>query len=163
MTPESIIGQIEAAFAASKRPPNDALLHPDCHDSQDIEAFYAQTDWRSVPDELIAHENAALCFFSPKAFAYFLPAYLVWTLKNFKTSGFITSDNTIYALDPGFPTAELYDFAVSKYSDLDQAQRDAIVSFLTLMAENEIEVDAKAAKSALEHFWKKSVAPPRPI
>lgn len=153
MKKESVISLIEKAFADLPHP-GDTLLHSSCQDDTDIRPFYGIQDWREASSQMIEREDAALCFFSPAAFRYFLPAYLIWTLNNYDTSESPTVNSTIYSLDPTSARADLQPFMRSKYSLLSQAQRHAVIAFLEHMSARPDHCDARAAESALTGFWR---------
>jgi len=152
MKREAVISLIEDAFADAPHP-GDVLLHPSCHDDMDIQSFYGMRDWRQVDPSVIGRENAALSFFSPAAFRYFLPAFMIWTLNNYESSGSITVDNTIYSLDPRSKDPELQRFVTSQYSLLSHRQRQAVIAFLEYMSTKSDGCYAQAAASALREFW----------
>jgi hypothetical protein len=121
---------IERAFAGAPRPPDEALLHPQCFDDNDIVALYAYAHWRDVPDEVVEREYAALSFLSPDGFRHFLPAYMRFTLGH-PGSGAAAVDATIWSLAPGmYADEDLRAFARSKYATFDDEQRVAVVGFL---------------------------------
>lgn len=154
MKREAVISLIDAAFAGVVHP-GDVLLHPSCRDDTDIRPFYGVRDWRSIDSHLIETSDAALCFFSPAAFQYFLPAFMVWTLDNCSTSDSFTVDATIYSLDPTTSDGPQQRFMLSKYALLSDQQRRAIVVFLEQMSKNPDHCDAEAAESALAKYWKR--------
>jgi hypothetical protein len=124
-----------------------------------IEAAFAEvklTDgrgWRDVPSKIIDTNNASLCFFSPQAFQYYLPAYLIWVLWNYRTSGSFTVDSTIYSLNP--ESGDTRRFVLSKFSLLAKPQRMAITAFLEFMRDHsDGHADAEAAEDALDSWWR---------
>ena len=97
---EAIVNEIKGAFTDVPHPGDDLMLHPQCMDDNDVEEFYGGIHWHDVPGEIIERNNASLCFFSPEAYRFYLPAYLIWVLNNFATSNSFTLDSTIYSLAP---------------------------------------------------------------
>ncbi len=147
----SVIRAIEMAFAKNPCPADDGLLHPQCMDDGDIKDFYGRTTWLDVPDEIIDYNNASLCFFSPEAYRFYLPAYLIWALRIFDSSDSWTVDSTIYSLTPG--EGDLRQFSLSKYALLDAAQRRAVLAFLEYLAEHGSgKVDQEAIQVAM-NYW----------
>jgi len=156
-----LISRIEAAFADAKHPGDGRLLHPQCFDNSDIRDFYGGVRWRQVPAEVIERNNASLCFFGPEAFRFYLPAFLLWTLRNYRTSDSFTVDSTIYSLDPG--QDDLRAFILSKLSALTAPQREAVVAFLEFMRDHsDGHADAEAAARALDSFWLRHTDPKSP-
>jgi hypothetical protein len=150
-TRDDLIRRIEVAFAEASPPGDDKLLHPQCMDAEDIKDFYGTASWRGIPDEIVARNNASLCFFSSEAYRFYLPAYLTWVLRHFNTSPSFAVDSTIYSLSPG--EGSLREFAVSKYALLDSAQRRVVLDFLAYLDEyGSGEMDAVAVRKAIE-YW----------
>lgn len=150
MTADTLIAEIKQAFSATRMPSDDELLHPDCMDDVDILEFYGGVEWQSLSDHQIVYSYAALTAFSALAFQYYLPAYLIWTLRN-KDSVEYASESTLLALDPGTEKEMLHDFRKSKFSRLDQAQVAVIRKFLqTLLEHDDL---GPLALSALENYW----------
>ena len=90
---------ITEAFRHTNYPGDDKLLHPSGNDDSDIISFYGQTSWQGVPDRIIEYENAALSCFSPEAFQFFLPRFMIHALEHYDSEEIVT-DHTIYALSP---------------------------------------------------------------
>ncbi len=147
---EEVAREIETAFGRLTHPGDDKLLHPRCFDDMDIEAFYGGPHWRDVPSDVIDRENAALCFLSPKGFQFYLPAYMIWTLRNYD-GGSASVLHTLYSLDPGEPDDELRAFQTSKFELLTPDQRRAIIDFLGLFQDHEDL--GSVAERAMENYW----------
>jgi len=125
---EDVIDQIARAFVDASRPADDELLHPECMDDGDLERLYGVPHWQQLSDEPMEYEHAGLFFLSSAGFRHFLPAYMVFALRNSK-SGAAVVDSTVFALTP--QSGGLAEFAASKFTLFDQAQRAAVVAFLT--------------------------------
>ncbi len=130
---EVLIAAIEKAFAGVPFPGDHELLHSSCYDDNDIKAFYGVTDWRTVSANVIQVEHAALSFFSPEAFQFYLPAFLIWILRNYSTTQAFVVDSTIYSLNP-YTGAGLDAFVQSKFALFTCDQRGAVAQFLEHMA-----------------------------
>jgi hypothetical protein len=148
----SALAQIEEAFADAPRPPNDALLHEQCMDDNDIVDLYPIEHWRDMPDDLVETEYAALSFLSPDGFRHFIPAYMDFALRRLE-SGAAAVDSTIWSLAPVFyDDPGLKDFTVSKLSTLTEAQRAAVIAFLEAVGEHGDDYVAEQAGKALA-WW----------
>jgi hypothetical protein len=117
---------IHAAFDDVKHPGDGALSN----DDTEIQAFYGVEHWQDMAQADLEQYNSALSFLNPMGLQFFLPAFLVWVIRNYRTSDAFTVDSTIYALDAECPADP---FKVSKLSALDSRQRLAVVAFLEFM------------------------------
>lgn len=142
---DEVIERIHRAFAADRRPPDSALLHPDCHDDMDLQRLYEVAHWSKVPDEVVVSEYAALAFLSAEGFRHFIPAYLTWVLRH-PDAGAAVVAATIWAFLPELHGGALVPFVRSKWDALDGSQRAAVTAFLQAMRDHH--PDAEAALSA---------------
>jgi hypothetical protein len=149
---EAAVREIEAAFRDVTRPGDADALDPGSLDNHevDIRALRGFSSWQSIPDDVIELENAGLTSLSPLAFQFYLPAYMKWSLLNFRATSAFTADATVYALAP---TSAFPDRSFSRYALLSPAQVRAVVSFLRVMASSPDCADAKAAEQALRSYW----------
>lgn len=148
---DAAVGEIEAALAGVPHPGDDRLLHPQCRDDLDIREFRGSLDWRDVPSELIVRNYAAPSFFSAHAFRYYMPAFMIWTLRHYGAVEY-AAESTVCALDPGTDRELLYDFQVSKFALFTPAQRSAVIRFLHTLADDAYL--GPLAESALLHYWR---------
>lgn len=149
-SPETLIAQIETAFGGLQMPADDELLHPECRDDVDILEFYGGIRWQDMTDDMVVHGYAAPTAFSAKAFQYYLPAYLIWTLRNPDSSDY-AGDSTLLALDPGTPDESLHDFRKSKFALLTPKQRRLVREVLSHFADHEY--FGESAELALLNYW----------
>lgn len=113
------------------------------------------TQWQEIPDQWIEEYSDVLSFFDAKGFRYYIPAYMIWSIRNYQISRSLSLDFTIYALgyDQGLEHHRNHQF---RLFNLEQAQ--AICRFLQFMTTyGEPWVDSGAARSALKHYWEKFV------
>ena len=149
----SALAQIDAAFRAARRPPDDELLHEQCMDDNDIVRLYPVQHWRELPDELVESEYAALSFLSPDGFRHFIPAYMGFTLRRLD-SGAAAVDSTIWSLAPVFyEDAAIQDFTVSKFASFTESQRAAVIAVLEAVVETGDDYVADQAGKALS-WWR---------
>jgi hypothetical protein len=148
----AVVQEIEAAFGEVQHPGEANMLHPAClgdHES-DIGPLRGFTSWQSIPGQTIELEHSGLTALSAPAFQFYLPAYMRWSLLNFRANPAFTSDATIYALAPSVSQPE---YSVSRYVQLSPAQVRAVVSFLKAMAASPDHADAEVAERALHSYW----------
>jgi hypothetical protein len=73
--------RIEAAFESVPPPPTDRVVTP-TYDDEGVTGFFKGKHWRDVSiDELRTH-HVALSFFSPEAFHYYVPAFMLAELRD---------------------------------------------------------------------------------
>lgn len=149
-TTEALATQIIAAFDGLDRPTDDELLHPECMDDVDVLEFYGGVTWREMTDQMIVYGYAAPTAFSAKAFQYYLPAYLLWTLRNSDSPEY-ASESILLALDPGTSKEMLHEFRKSKFNQLTTAQKEVVLRFLYHFSDHpEL---GEFAESALVNYW----------
>lgn len=71
---------ILSAFAAVRFPGPHSVLNELCYDDAEIAEFTtldASCTWDALPSETIGRNFTAISFFSPRAFRFFLPAFMI--------------------------------------------------------------------------------------
>ena len=80
-----------------------------------------------------------------KGYRFYIPAYMIWTLRHHRTSDSIICDNTIYALD-----ADRYQFREVPFTSWFTApQLSAIVKFLAYCRDHDDTLDGTVATANL--------------
>jgi hypothetical protein len=156
---EQIIKEIHQAFAHVSRG-NGVTLHEaeviDDYGSpgerKSARALDLDERWQDVPDHLIEDHHDTLCFVDPKGFCYYLPAYMVWALRNYKTSDSLSSDHPIYSLMLDGDSS-MREWHLNRFKRFDNQQAKAICRFLRFMSKDEDHADAVAARKALDQYW----------
>lgn len=96
--------------------------------------------WQNVPEEDIRFTDAVLTFLDPKGFRYYIPAYVVWYLRNIDNEDPDYWSNTfgsvIFHLAAGFH-GEVDDFYLSQFNLFTPEQARSISHFLVFEAERE--------------------------
>ena len=153
------IAEITVAFSGVRR--GEITLHEadvidDCgSDSKRLTARARDNEkrWQDVPDADIETHPAALCFVCSESFRYYIAAYMVWSLRNYRVSKSDSSDWTIYALAPN-TNKPLDKRTLSRFDMFTPQQTRAIVKFLEFMVEHgDSYADEAQAKLALEAYW----------
>ncbi|MFT7580486.1 MAG: hypothetical protein ACI9MR_002157 [Myxococcota bacterium] len=109
--------------------------------------------WQDI-DGAVLDDFAVHSFFDPAGLHFHMPAYMVWTLDNYLTSGSLSTDWTIYALDPGAVDSQNYAWQLGRFAPFDPAQRKAVAGFLWFVGNHcEEWLDATVAWQALERYW----------
>ena len=86
--------KIEAAFADVLYPGDDNLTsnyNPlSANDDEGVADYFRQTSWRGHPVQELRYHSCALSFFTPAAFHYYLPAFLIADLEDPEEADIIT-------------------------------------------------------------------------
>ena len=153
-----LIAQITTAFSKVLREDGVSLHQAriiDGYGSAEAEAQARLLDtdshWWEVPDAWIAEFYEILNFVDPKGFRYYIPAYMIWVLKNYHNTQSNSVDSTLYSF---FTYNSSKDWRQQYFDLLDEAQSKAICHFLRHMVWLGDEfVDAKIAQQALKQYW----------
>jgi hypothetical protein len=106
----------------------------------------SETRWQDVPSADIETYSEALCFVDVKSFRYYLPAFMIWALKNLDSASF-SKNAAVLALEYG--AMKINDGESWPHFDLLNAeQKRAVASFLEFMAHRENE-----SAAALNLYW----------
>ena len=108
-----------------------------------------ETRWQKVPDWKIESGASTLSFFDPEGWRFYIPAFMCWTLRNWRTSDSITSDSILWNLAN---TGEHWE---RRYRLLDCDQCEAIFDFLTFFDRYSGQDDADKAIRAYWHQYGK--------
>ena len=105
-----------------------------------------ETSWQEVPDSKIYY-HTSLNFFDIKGWRFYLPAYMIWSLKNWRTTDSLSSDSTIWALkDRGFGSKS------ERFSALNEEQSKVVLAFLQHHERYSGEPDAR---ESIDSYWYK--------
>jgi hypothetical protein len=125
---DAIGRQIWDAFAGVPYPGREALFNHHCGECAEVSASYTDKPWTEIvlADVLAGRETALL---TAAAWRYYLPAILIWCLREPDAVDVIL-DNLVYQLEPpgdGHGVPEWFNERATGFSD---EQRAAIVAFL---------------------------------
>ena len=103
-----------------------------------------EVNWRDIPDWKLdgLHPHG---FFDLKGWRFHIPAYMIWTLRNWRTSTSVSIDYTIWEFRPSLGTRDL-----QRYSSLSFPQGCAVYDFLHFFCTYS---DAPEPREAIEAYW----------
>lgn len=154
-TQEAIIEAIRGAFAGV---PRGAVT---IHEAEVIDGYGSgelrqearrrdtESSWDCIPDADIEECAWALCHLDAVSWRYYIPAYMIWSLRHFRVSDSIVSDFTIYTFDPSGD----FEHVLARHRLLDEGQSRAVCRFLRYMAANDDFADGQVANAALDGYW----------
>lgn len=160
MEKDTLIKVIEEAFDGVEQPQEITLHVAEAHDDYDYahDREHKKKDyfgpWQKVPFEHIEKCQDALGYVDKIGMRYYLPAYMVWYLKNIGNDNVIWTDNSLYALDndPGDPS--LLEYMKERFSLFDSKQLRACALFIKYCAEETSGFsDTEFAKKKYERYW----------
>ena len=158
-----LIALIQRAFASVKLDDGESLNMTEYNDSGGCRPEFKEMakddereDWRSIPDKTLEQFTVTFSFTDLKGFRFYIPAYMIWTIKNHKTSDSIIADFTIYAMRPDHYLFQRIPFWEWFTND----QVAAMIQFLEYAARNDDWLDGKVARENLAKIRKAQQSPP---
>ncbi|OHC21964.1 MAG: hypothetical protein A3J71_13270 [Pseudomonadales bacterium RIFCSPHIGHO2_02_FULL_60_43] len=159
MNIDELISTIEEAFGGVLQPQGITLHVAEAHDNYDYEhdEQHRQKDfmgrWQDVPIEHIEKCQAALSFVDRVGMKFYLPAYMIWFLKNFGTSTILT-DHTLYSLDNHAQDKQLAEYHRERFSLFTAEQLRACALFVKFCANDSTHfTDTYFAQKSYERYW----------
>jgi hypothetical protein len=160
--------QIRRAFANVQRPPNGKLHASDEGDEGELLEldFADKHDWRKLDADFLAQaprgDGSALSFFTPEAFRYFLPAYLLADLEG-RLEDFDVAWHLSAGLSDAAKTRKVnpqrygdltwFDTQAERFAMFSPAEVAAIAAWLEHKASSG-EGDVAAIRQALVNYWR---------
>lgn len=131
-----LIENIFEAFAEVPHPERN-VAPCGCGECRDLErAFHdasSGASWQTLPPSFIEDHFGDLPLFSPEAFHYVLPAYLVHALRNYDNEDSNVREWTIYTLTPGKEPDSKKLWRVARFSPFTAEQMRVIYEYLALI------------------------------
>jgi hypothetical protein len=154
MTDEELklIELVQRAFAGVRLDDGESLNMTEYNDSGGCMPEFKvkaqndeRDDWTAIPDETLQRFTVTFSFTDLKGFRFYIPAYMIWTIRNHRTSNSIIADHTIYAIDPSHYLFKTIPF----WHWFTREQVAAIMQFLEYAARNEDTLDGQVARENL--------------
>ena len=109
--------------------------------------------WHQVPDKDIEDYSNILSYLDAEGLRYYAPAYMIWALKHFKTSGSLSSASIVYTFNPYLNTGRDKK-QLQRFSLFTPDQKTAICRFLRFMSEHSDGfADEYQASQAVTGYW----------
>jgi hypothetical protein len=152
---DRIAREIEEAFADTDYPGDGNIAydqsgrHLEC--SQVARDFRGK-QWQDLTTDFLRNNADALFFFSAAAYAYFLPAFLRASVRDFRGAD-VVPGNAIFSLSGSLSHSSPEAFA-QRIANLTIPQRKAVAQFLRyLESEHADAFPLRDPQIALEEFW----------
>lgn len=133
---ETLKQKVILAFANVPYPESDLVRH-ECEECRDIRKAFTNLDWKTIDSKLLEENFGSLSFFSPEAFHFFLPAYLVYSLEHFEDDFNEVPEFTTYTLTPDKEIKENPGWWQERFENFTKEQFNLIYDFLDLAKSNE--------------------------
>lgn len=112
MTKEEIAAKIEAAFADTPSPGTEYDdISATKYDDEGIVDYFRATTWRGHRVQDLRCHEAALSFFTDKAFRYWLPAFMIAELESPEQADIIANGIAFHLTEGSGADARLREFA----------------------------------------------------
>ncbi|MFO0575607.1 MAG: PASTA domain-containing protein [Polyangia bacterium] len=143
---------IVEAFADAAAPGEEDIAPHGCGECQRVRDDLKGHHWQALPDDILEYHHDSLPLLGPRAFCFFLPAYLLAALKESDPWGF--DSIVIFNLTPPETLdREEISWFLERVQGFSSAQIASIFSFLHYLQEGDDEVCADRARYALERYW----------
>jgi hypothetical protein len=127
---EALKQKILAAFADVPYPKGVITSH-ECPECFDVRETFAGQDWKTIAPEIIEENFGKISLFSPEAFHFFLPAYLIYSLEHFDEQYDTVCEFTIYAVAPSNKDIQSRcDYEQKRFENFTTEQMNCIYEFL---------------------------------
>ena len=146
---ESIKDQIREAFANVPYPGDDDLVGHKCEECKEVEARFKGQAWQELSSDTIDSYYFALSLFTPPAFRYYLPAFMIFTLENLD-SGSSAVDTTVFSLCPLDSDNDSFQFIRVRCDAITTRQKDVVRVFLRVVEGHGYQRDVASAFSS---YW----------
>ncbi len=150
MDKQDLINNITNAFSGVELGDGVGLLQAQAMDDwepEDVQEKSRQNDekkdWQSIKYEALDECRSSLSFFDEDGMRFHIPAYIIGSILD-------------EVDDPIFHLTQLDDFGASRFSSLNQKQKESIIMYLHwCIAQEEYSFDIPSIKRALNEFWEK--------
>ena len=148
---------VEQAFADAVYPGDDSIAtNPDhCEECSETDAFFRGKHWRTLvaSGQRLQFGWGGLSFLSPKAWRFYMPAYLLVGLSESEYA-VDSSWSALFALSPP-QSADLEEYFRERASSFSLAQQECIAAYAS--AFSAMEPDDETYKTAAR-YWQEKVA-----
>ncbi len=136
---EHLKREIFKVFGEVEQPAEDNMISHECEECDAVKNDFAGVNWKDAGGELLERNHDKIPLFSPAAFNYFLPAFLMYVVDNFDSHSTV-GEFTIYALAPGkrWNQDDMETYWSERFGLFSDEQMNVIYSFLKLAKENPI-------------------------
>lgn len=148
---KNLQAKIEEAFSDVEQPSSDNITNHNCPECRAVRRVFRNQSWRAIEPKKVYWAFGQLSLFTPEAFHYFLPAFMIYSLRepNSDVCQFVVFALTLHRKQV---RSEWWQKRIDKFTE---EQKLACNLFLRWLLPNpEYAFDADDIKQALETSWK---------
>ena len=97
---DQLKNDIKEAFKDLDPPESTNIALHECEECAGVRQAFANLRWQELDEDFLKENFGVIPLFSPEAFRYYLPAYLLYTLENFDDKYSEICEFTLYAITP---------------------------------------------------------------
>jgi hypothetical protein len=144
--------EIEHAFATSQYPGDDRLVeNPSYWEAPDVVASFKGKNWQEIPVEVLFTHRLSLPLFTPEAFRYYLPAYLIASVLHPNEVDTLT-ENIFSMLTPPETEGSKMERFLKRVQGFTPEQKASIRAFVKLYVDTETSYPDPDRERAMK-FW----------
>jgi hypothetical protein len=148
---EKLIQEIEKAFLHTTYPGDDYLAYALTRaDYWKLMNDFKGNHWKKIPPEILVKHVYDLPLFSPEAFRFYLPAYLLASLRGEPSGDF--GEFTYYEFVPPEDEGSDMEYFLKRVEGFDRPQRASIRQFVELFIEAD-PYDTNGLNARTKKFW----------
>jgi hypothetical protein len=117
---------IEAAWHEVPYPGDDKIFTPASYDDENIISYFGGTSWRGHEAANLRAHSSAFTFFTPEAFHYWLPAFMIASIQNPEEADVVVDQ---------IPNSLSDSFASARWPQFSASQRQAVAAYLRFQIE----------------------------
>ena len=151
---KNLIAHIEAAFPTQPIPAHLKLTKGDSEEAFSYDCIFGGRTWSSLLDaEFLWQNRAAMTFFVPDAFRYYIPAFMTISIRETRASDLVPAEVISAFTLPSDSGAAAQ--AMKLYRAFTKSQAAVIRDYLEFFAAWHEEGLDREARKALRQFWAK--------
>jgi hypothetical protein len=150
LSAEDLSARIFEAFAGVRLDGGISLIEAEYADDYDVAPDHLidleeKNDWTKIINDRLCDFTVTFCFTDYRGFRFYIAPYMIWSLRNYRTSDSIITDFTIYAIETDRNAFSEHPFSEVFTIEQIKCMRD----FLLFACENEERFDADVARKNL--------------
>lgn len=158
---QKLVARIEAAFSQNNYPGDDFVIP--VRNSMDLEAIelrdvFRGKNWNEISTELLLSGHAALVYFTPVGFRFYLPAFMLATLFNWDTADIVPESLILELIPPSDDDPGRVKFN-ERLAILTTSEKKAVRAFLEYLDKKYAEGKPPflLPREALNKYWSRAI------